>query len=116
MNTAFDFLYTPRDEVRWFGACWCGPAKYDHAAEHLIAIIPHQEGGDGQTVEVYCCAMPAQFFSANVLAGPNSVGDTQPAYRITSGSSQGKLIADIAKAISEGMLGFEALAAVRGDK
>lgn len=104
----FDFLYDSREDAKTaFRDHWCGPEKFEHGKDTLVAKYDkHPEDGDGQAVEVYCCAMPARFYRLRILAGPNSIGEVRPGFSVGTGSGQERLAAAIAKAISEGMLGF----------
>lgn len=104
----FDFLYDSREDAKTaFGVHWCGPSKFEHGEDALVAKYDkHPPDGDGQSVEVYCCALPARFYRLRVLAGPNSIGEVRPGFSVGTGSSQEELAASIAKAIADGMLGF----------
>ena len=103
----FDTLYVPyRDEVRAFGSNWCGPEKYEGCTRTLIARYVSEYGSDGQTAEVFCYAVPARFYQIHVLAGENSVGEPTAAYEVRFGSSKSELVAEIAQAIAEEMIGF----------
>ncbi len=104
---SFEQLYFVRQEhIEIFGEYWCGPGKLEHGEDVLIARYP-KDNGDGQSVDIYCCAMPARFYILKVLADVNSVDESQVAYEVSTGSSQAGLAALIAKAISGGMLGFK---------
>jgi hypothetical protein len=103
----FNSLYRPyQHELEAFGDNWCGPESYAHMQDVLCAAYKAAEGSDGQDVDVYCCAMPARFYKIAARPGVNSAGDLVPAWEFGTGSSASKLAADIAKAASEGMLGF----------
>lgn len=105
----FDELYTPYDtELAAFNRHWCGPYKYESWKETLVARYEKEEVGDGQTVEIYCTAAPARFYTIRALAGKNSVGEPQAAYELGTGSSGDKLAAAIGSAISQGMLALHA--------
>jgi len=68
----------------------------------LIARYPRNPvNGDGQDVDVYCAAMPAEFFQIHALPG-----NGKPEFTLSTGSGMEKLVAEIAEAISEGMLGM----------
>ena len=76
MNALFGTLDRPyEDELRAFGSNWCGPESYEIHKETLVARYESDICSDGQTVEVYCVAMPARFYIIRALAGANSVGD-----------------------------------------
>ena len=71
----------------------------------LIAKFPkHPKDGDGQDVRVYCSSLPAEFFLIEALETPNSVNELNKGFSLSTGSGQAKLIADMAQAISTGML------------
>lgn len=100
----FDSLYVPYpSEIAVFGQHWCGPVKYEHMKNVLVAKY-QKESRDGQTVHVYCCAAPARFYILKVKAGKNSVGRRQKAWELGTGSSADTMAAQIAEAISGGML------------
>lgn len=76
-----------------------------HGKKTLIAKFPKTPpDGDGQPVEIYCSAYPAEFFEIRALKATNSVGDIKEAFKINTGSGMSELARDIAQAISEGML------------
>ncbi len=104
----FESLYITEPRIsQIFGEYWCGPPRLVHAAKTLVARYPSKAGGDGQDVEVYCTAMPATFYRVLALATLNSIGESQPSYSLSTGSSEGLLAASIARAISSGMLGLD---------
>ena len=76
-----------------------------HAQETLIATFPKDPpDGDGQPVEVYCTALPAEFFTIRALEASDGVGSTLKAFEISTGSGMAELTRVIAQAITEGML------------
>ena len=77
-----------------------------YGKEVLIARYDRIPDGDGQDVEVYCCAMPARFYTLKVLPARDSVGEPMSGYVISSGSGVGQLMARLAEEISRGMIGF----------
>ena len=96
------------DEVAPFGFNYIPSNKrYVYGEWRLIAQYPSLPESDGQSVDVYCCAMPARFYRLIVKKEPNSTGDIKEAYRVKTGSGAHKLTAKLAKAISWGMLSFE---------
>lgn len=110
----FDGLYAPYDhERRAFGTAWCGPEKYSHGEEALCARYEASFDSDGQTVEVHCEAWPARFYRLRALAGNDSVGEPLPSFTLCTGSGMAALAAEIAKAISTGMLSFGELQPTR---
>ena len=101
------FIAPYASELLAFGNHWCGPETYKLWEETLVAR--YESEGDGQSVEVYCCAAPARFYTIKVLADTNSVGDPLKPWELGTGSSMADLAAKIAKAASRGMLGFHEL-------
>lgn len=100
-------LYKPYDnEISAFGSHWCGPEAYESWKEALVAEYVSGDDDDGQSVNVYCAAAPARFYRLEVLPGVNSVGKQQAGYEVATGSGCYRLSAELAKAISEGMIGF----------
>lgn len=70
----FSFLNAPyADEIAAFGPHWCGPKEYEHGEDALVALYTSSDDSDGQSVEVYCCAMPARFYTLKVLAGKTAL-------------------------------------------
>ena len=94
--------YTTRPyTVAAFGAAWCGPPQFDHGKRYLVARYYAPAGSDGQSVEVFCSMVPADFFTIQVLEGVDAVGKPTPAYELSTGSSMAKLAADIGQAIAD---------------
>jgi len=101
----FDSLYVPYESERaTFGVRWCGPEKYKSWKETRIARFCKNPGSDGQTVDVYCTAAPARFYTLKVRKGRNSVGEKLLAWEFGTGSSMAELAAKMAEAIAGGML------------
>jgi len=90
-----------------FGDEYIGQLRTVVHGERLI-VAKYDGEGDGQTVEVYCFALPSRGYHLEVLPGPDSMGEQQPGYNIQTGSGMGELAATLAKAIAEGMIGFKA--------
>lgn len=101
-------LFSVRDyEREAFLGHWCGPDELPYGEDVLIATYPKDPpDGDGQSVNVYCCALPARFYTLKVEAGQNSVEEPKDNYEVSTGSGQHLLAADIAEAISTGLLTF----------
>ena len=100
MADAFDSLYAAGTQTRQaFSPAWCGPERFEHGVETLVAIFPGEP--DGQDVSVYCTAMPAAFFKIVVFPVPDKLG-----YELTTGSGYMRLTGEIARAIAQGMLCF----------
>ncbi len=104
----FENMYTPYAHERHaFGENWTGPPTYRYGEDDGCALYTKRSGSAGQSVEVYCCAMPARFYTMKVLPGENSVGQPQAGYTIKTGSGQAELVAKLAEAIRDGMIDFE---------
>lgn len=98
-------MYEPYESERQaFGDNWIGPDTYESWKETLVARYDNDPESDGQPVEVFCTAAPARFYTVRALAGQNSVKESLPSYDLRTGSGQSEMAAQIAKAISEGML------------
>lgn len=105
MNELFDFLYQEAGlEKKTFGKHYCAEGPFVHGEEKLIARYAKEKGGDGHDVEVYETRLPARFFRIMAIETRNSVGGFKPGFNLETGSGQEQLAADIALAISEGML------------
>jgi hypothetical protein len=90
------------DQRAAFGAHWCGLEARREGEWTLCALYPAQ--GDGQSVEVHCNATPAKFYQLRVQAGPDS--GISPAYSLCTASGGHRIAAEVAQAISSGMLGL----------
>lgn len=55
-------------------------------------------------MEIYCYAVPAEFFTIKALGDNNSCGEPKSTFTLETGSGMAELSAQIAQAISEGML------------
>jgi hypothetical protein len=105
-NNIFDILYANEHPIESLGKAYKHPrGGFEHGKDFLVATLPGE--GDGQSVEVYECRLPARFFTLKVLAGPNSVGEPQIGYEVGTGSGDGELAGHIAMAIANGMLAFK---------
>ena len=114
-ESPFDCLNFPyQHELTAFGENWCGPEKYKNWEKTLVAEYKKPFGSDGQDVKVYCTAAPARFYELEVQPGPDSVGRPQDGYRVTFGSGQAEMAVMIAKAVADGMIGFEPLEGKNG--
>ena len=104
----FDSMYRPyASESITFGKYWTDPEKYLHGEDVLCAR--YEASGDGHPVEVYCCAMPARFYTIKVLPGPNSCGEMRSGWQLGTGSGMdcARLAHEIASAVAEGMLDLD---------
>jgi hypothetical protein len=103
-----DSLYKPYlEELAAFRGAWIGPDAYLHGEWSLVAIYTKEDGGDGQTVEVRCSAMPARFYRITAIAGENSTGEKLKRWSLGTGSGCAELAATIAREISLGMLALK---------
>jgi hypothetical protein len=108
MKDPFESMYIPyAHEAEAFGENFSFPKKYVHGEDIGCALYRKEPGNDGQTVEVFCCALPARFYILKVLPGVNSCDEPKAGYTISTGSGQAELAAKIADAISQGMLDFK---------
>lgn len=106
-NVTFDHLYMPYpEEVRAFGSAWCGPDRYTHATDALVARYVAPEESDGQTVEVYGCALPARFYRLRVLPKIGYGDRPMPGYALGTGGSKAEWAAETAALIADGMVGL----------
>lgn len=97
-----EFLYNAKTEAaNAFGKAWCGPERFQHGEQIIVAKYAEEEGG--QPVEVFCTAMPAIFYT--LIVSPNASA-TQRGYIVSTGSGMTNFAAETARAISTGMLTF----------
>ncbi len=76
-----------------------------HGKETLIARFPKDPpSGDGQSVDVYCCAMPAEFFTIKALEAQDSLNKPKKPFELRTGSGMAEIARVIAANIAEGML------------
>lgn len=108
MLTKYDFQGTS-DMATVFGKNWCGPENLELYKEVLIAKYEKIKNSDGLAVEVYCTAMPAEFFVIKAIAGKNSIDEPKAGFSIGTGAGSGILSFTVllAKKINEGMISFE---------
>lgn len=106
----FEKMYVSNENDKQpFGTHWClsDNTPLEHGKNTLIAVYKkNPKDGDGQHVEVYCIAVPSRFYTIKVLDGINSINKSKMSYSLSTGSSMEQLTADLAKAISEGMIGL----------
>lgn len=110
MSELFKQLYQEHKPIKSLGKRYKHPVSgFEHGQHACVAIVLKEEGGDGQTCQVFEERMPAVFYAVRVSPGINSVGELKPGYEITTGSGQemGELAGEIAKAISSGMISFK---------
>ncbi len=108
MTGIFDRLYkTNTGDIAIFGDHWRGPDTLTRDWT-LVARYEAPENSDGLTAEVDCAAMPARFYRLRVLQGPNSCGEQQDGFCLSTGSGAevGRWTALTAKLVSEGMVGL----------
>ena len=106
MKDIFDDLYKRacRPEIQGLPGYKKPKKFFQYGSWKLVADMEGE--GDGQRVKVYECRMPARFYKIEALPTPNSVGEMSAGFTLSTGSSEAKLVADIANAIREGMLGL----------
>ena len=74
------------DEAAPFGDNWCGPNKFQHGQDTLVAVFKAEKDSDGQDCEVYCIAMSARFYAVRTLPGTDSTGDKKSGFVLTTGA------------------------------
>ena len=85
------------------------PATFRHGKWEEVARLPkNPPTGDGSECVIFECRLPARFYKLEILPGTTSVGERKAGWSITTGSGDemGELIVRIAKAVTEGMIGF----------
>lgn len=106
--TFWNSMYAPDARDREiFGDLYDPPVQFEHGKWHRVLRIEKDPiDGDGQTVEIDECRMPARFFRLRALADVNSVGDPNPAFVFATGSGDDMdhLVVQMARAIAGGML------------
>lgn len=102
-------LYAPDARDRSiFGERYDPPGEFRHGEAHRVAAYPKDpEDGDGQPVEVYETRLPARFYELRALPSTNSVGEPKPGWTLSTGSGDemGELVAALAVAVTQGMVG-----------
>lgn len=87
------------------------PETFPHAEDVLVAALPKsREDSDGYAVEVYECRCPATFWKLVAKPTPNSMGEMQPGFVISTGSGGDEmldLIGRLARLATEGMIGCD---------
>lgn len=101
----FESLYELRNEYA-FGANLCADGPLRYGVETLVAQYP-KNNPDGQDVDIYCTAMPARFYKIVAYDSFNSIGGAIHGFTLGTGSSQERLAAEIAEAITNGMLSIK---------
>jgi len=76
----------------------------EHAKETIIAEYSKEFNSDGQDVVVSVQLWPADFYKIVALPGKNSCNESKKGFILETGSGMAELSAQIAEAISEGML------------
>lgn len=115
MKDPFEYLYLPDErDRRIFGERYKPETdRFEHGRDVIVCRLP-ATSADGQSVVVTEARLPARFFTAHVRASPDRqfehVGRVKgkPAVVISTGSGDeaGRLLFQIAVAVSEGMLGI----------
>ena len=111
MSDFLGFLYERgnREMEQALGDDYRPEGSFGHGADVVVARLP-KEGGDGLSVIIHECRMPARFYSIEAKAGEDSIGRPKAGYRIGTGSGgdgrMEKWVADTARLITTGMIGF----------
>jgi hypothetical protein len=104
----FGFLY--QDDGRGIsniGNNYKPPKTFRHGEWELVADMKKDpENGDGQSVKIFECRMPARFYKIEAGSDVNSVGKKNTPFALSTGSGMEILAGEIAKAITQGMLGI----------
>jgi hypothetical protein len=104
----FDFLYNEELPIKCLAELYTPPKHFEYGVRYAVANIPKESGSDGQDCVIYEERWPARFFTLVVKDTANSVGEIEQGFTMSTGSGDemGELIAEIAIAISQGMLGL----------
>lgn len=97
-NDPFAFLYDTKDEKAIFGSHFCGPARLEHNKLTLVAQYDADNDSDGTKAEVFASSLPSTFYTVKACGRSMSTG---------SGNGMAKLCAELAEAISTGMMVIE---------
>lgn len=95
-------LYNEKNPIQALGSTYRHPKGGFPESGALVKVASIPAGEDGRSVEIYECRHPAAFYTIRVLPDQKGAG-----YTLTTGSGQGELAGQIAKAIADGMLGLE---------
>lgn len=89
-----------------FGALpgYAPPAEFPHGEWALIADVP-ADWADGRAVQIYEARYPARFFRIEVAESAKG-----PGMILTTGSGEGEMAADLAKALASGRLSVRSVA------
>jgi hypothetical protein len=102
-----DFLYKTDDIEDTFRGYFVGPEILPHSTKTLIAKFPKIADNDGYEVEVYCFAVPAQFFEIVALDSKNSIDEIKKGFTLVTGTVCVEEVYKIAKLLNDGMLGLK---------
>ena len=103
-------LYESGRPIEGLGDAYKPPRKFEHGKEYLVAELkkdpPH---GDGQDVQIFECRMPARFFKMVALPSPNSIGEPQTSFKVSTGSGGevAELLVQFANAVTTGMMSID---------
>jgi hypothetical protein len=105
-----EFLYKMRDEdVKVFGSNFVYASKSLPHGEWVTMARYEKDpsNGDGLTVEIDCMTMPARCYRLRAIDGVDSVGEAKKGFTLSTGSGRemAELMASLAKATAEGMIG-----------
>ena len=105
----FPEMYIVRPNERaHFADHWCGPDVLPYGEDVLIAQYVSPEDSDGQSCDVYCCAMPARFYTLKALSGKNSIGEPKKAFTLGTGSGHGLMTRGPGSRYRRGDCGWDA--------
>lgn len=109
MNDPLKQFYQEYKPIKSLGKLYRHPVgDFDYGQSQCVAIVRKDEGGDGQTCQVFEERMPATFYTVRVSPGVNSIGELKLGYEVGTGSGEemGELAGELAKAIASGMISF----------
>ena len=112
MNRIYDplnHLYTTDDLKKELGSNFCGPGSLPHGEATLIALFPKDSANNGHEVQLYCCAMPAEFFTIKVLNAKSVTGEERSGFSLVTGSGERNWAVTTSKMLNAGMLDLQTM-------
>ena len=107
------FLYEPKpaDAPKGLEKQYNPPSRFRHGEWELVAEVMKDEDGYGQNVKMYESRYPSRFYKLVTDGSPDSCGKPVKPFSLSTGSGKEMrdLCAEIAVAISQGMIGIEVL-------
>lgn len=100
---SIDFPYNTDKLRSIFGKYFCGPDRLEHGQETLVARFK-RKNPTGRDVDVYCTAIPAEFFTIHVPPAADYYGKPVEGFKLGTGSGYSRGTYAIAKMFCEGML------------